>query len=194
MLVGLTGNFGSGKSAVLSEFDAIGAVTVSADGIVHRLLKSDKIKGMLVAVTGDIIIHDGEQKGEIDKRKMADIVFSDSEIRAKVEAIIHPQVIKEIKALAELNRTTSVVAEIPLLFEGGFDKLMDKTVTVTGTRGVVIERLLKKGYSQEEIDRRLAAQMPDSEKVRMSDYVIDNSSTLEDTRRQVKVIYEKLAA
>ncbi|MBF0538424.1 MAG: dephospho-CoA kinase [Nitrospirae bacterium] len=188
MLVGLTGNFGTGKSTVLGVFRALGVVTVSADEIVHRLLRSDEIRDALVGVAGDILAQDGE----IDKRKMAGVVFSDAEVRARVEGIIHPHVLSEIKALHERGGGAIVVAEIPLLFEGGFERDVDVTITVTSTRQAINERLVRKGYSRQEAERRLSAQMSDSDKVQMSSYVIDNSSTLEALQGQVEVILERL--
>ncbi|MBF0338551.1 MAG: dephospho-CoA kinase [Nitrospirae bacterium] len=190
MLAGLTGNFGTGKSTVLGLFSALGAVTVSADEIVHRLLGLDAIKGELVAVAGDILTQDGE----IDKRKMAGVVFSDAAIRARVEAIIHPHVMREIKELHERNAGAIVVAEIPLLFEGGFERDVDVTITVVSTSEAINQRLIRKGYSHQEAERRLAAQMSDSKKVQMSTYVIDNSSTLDVLQRQVEAVSESLTA
>ncbi|MBF0608150.1 MAG: dephospho-CoA kinase [Candidatus Magnetobacterium sp. LHC-1] len=190
MLAGLTGNFGTGKSTVLGLFRALGAVTVSADEIVHRLLGLDAIKGELVAVAGDILAQDGK----IDKRKMAGVVFSDAAIRAGVEAIIHPHVMREIKELHGRNAGGIVVAEIPLLFEGGFERDVDVTITVISTAEAINQRLIRKGYSQQEAARRLAAQMAGGKKAQMSTYVIDNSSTLDILQRQVEAVFERLTA
>ncbi|KJU85296.1 dephospho-CoA kinase [Candidatus Magnetobacterium bavaricum] len=188
MLIGLTGNFGTGKSTVLGLFRALGAVTVSADEIVHRLLGLDAIKETLVGVAGDILAQDGS----IDKRKMAGVVFSDAGVRVRVEGIIHPHVMREIKQLHQRSGGSIVVAEIPLLFEGGFERDVDVTITVTSTPEAINQRLIQKGYSQEEAQRRLAAQMSDSKKVQVSNYVIDNSSTLDVLQRQVEAVFDKL--
>ncbi|MBF0316900.1 MAG: dephospho-CoA kinase [Nitrospirae bacterium] len=188
MLVGLTGNFGTGKSTVLWLFGVLGAITVSADEIVHRILELDDIKEALVVVAGDILARDGS----IDKGKMAGVVFSNSVVRAGVEGIIHPHVMSEIKALHERGGGAIVVAEIPLLFEGGFERDVDITITVTSTREAINQRLIQKGYSPQEAERRLAAQMSDSKKIRMSNYVIDNSSTLEALQKQVVIVFEEL--
>ncbi|MBF0463460.1 MAG: dephospho-CoA kinase [Nitrospirae bacterium] len=188
MLVGLTGNFGSGKSTVLEMFKALGAITVSSDEIVHRLLSETDIKLRVRELLGDVF----DSAGNIDKPKTAAIVFNNPQLRRELETIIHPLVIAEIKRKASSNTDKVVVAEIPLLFEGNFTRDVDKTITVISDIEVVEERLKNRGFSTTDIKSRLSAQIPQDRKVALSDFVIDNSGNPEETKSQVTAIYEKL--
>jgi dephospho-CoA kinase len=188
MLIGLTGNFGSGKSTALKMFGDMGAVTVSADAVVHDLLKTPEIKARIGTLIGDIF----DAAGEVDKARVAAAVFSDPALRRKLEALIHPSVMARIRALGRHNEGRIAVAEIPLLFEGGFEGDVDVTVTVTSGAEESVARLVRKGFTQEEAARRLSAQMPQEEKAVRSDFVVDNSGDIENTRRQVAEVYERL--
>jgi len=188
MLIGLTGNFGSGKSTALKMFGDMGAVTVSADAVVHDLLKTPEIKARIGTLIGDIF----DAAGEVDKARVAAAVFSDPALRRKLEALIHPSVMARIRALGRHNEGRIAVAEIPLLFEGGFEGDVDVTVTVTSGAEESVARLVRKGFTREEAARRLSAQMPQEEKAVRSDFVVDNSGDIENTRRQVAEVYERL--
>ncbi|NOY39495.1 MAG: dephospho-CoA kinase [Nitrospirae bacterium] len=194
MLVGLTGGFGCGKSTVLKLFEELGATVLSADSIVHELLKRADVRDSIVEVFGpDILV-----KGEIDRKKLSEKVFHDEAKRRKLEKLLHPLVFETIeqnyKKAANLTSNTEIimVVEIPLLFETGFDKGVDAVVVVRTEADVVRERLRGKGFSDEEIRTRTAAQLPVDEKASRADYVIDNSGSLRDTERQVRAVWEDL--
>ncbi|QWR76111.1 dephospho-CoA kinase [Candidatus Magnetomonas plexicatena] len=188
MLAGLTGNLGSGKSTVLSMFKAHGALTVSSDEIVHRLLSETDIKRRIGELLGDVF----DSTGNIDKPKTAAIVFNNPELRRALEALLHPLVMAEIKRAASANTDRVVVAEIPLLFEGNFTNDVDKIITVISDRDVVEERLKLKGFRTADIKSRLSAQLPQEKKAAMSDFVINNSGNHEETKSQVADVYKKL--
>ncbi len=194
MLVGLTGGFGCGKSTVLKLFEELGATVLSADSIVHDLLKRADVRDSLVEMFGpDILV-----KGEIDRKKLSEKVFPDEAKRRKLEKLLHPLVFETIeqKYKKSANPTSNteiiMVVEIPLLFETGFDKGVDAVVVVRTDVDVVRERLRRKGFSDEEIRIRTAAQFPVDEKASRADYVIDNSGSPEDTERQVRAVWEDL--
>ncbi len=194
MLVGLTGGFGCGKSTVLKLFEELGATVLSADSIVHDLLKRADVRDSIVEMFGpDILV-----KGEIDRKKLSEKVFPDEAKRRKLEKLLHPLVFETIeqKYKKSANPTSNteiiMVVEIPLLFETGFDKGVDAVVVVRTDADVVRERLRRKGFSDEEIRIRTAAQFPVDEKVSRADYVIDNSGSPEDTERQVRAVWEDL--
>jgi dephospho-CoA kinase len=189
MLVGLTGNFGSGKTTVLKMFGEMGAITASADAIVHELLKTPAIMTQVRALMGGVF----DAAGEIDKARVAAAVFSDPALRKELEAVIHPAVMARIRALGQANEARIVVAEIPLLFEGGFEGDVDVTVAVTSGKAEAFARLAKKGFSEEEAARRISAQMPQDEKAGRADFVVDNSGDIENTRRRVIEVFERLA-
>ncbi len=188
MLIGLTGNFGSGKSAVLGIFRKIGAITVNSDDIVHKLLKDNHIKEKIVSLLGDIL----DSIGEINRKKTAEIIFNNNKLKSALESLLHPHVMSEIKQIGDRNKNSVVIAEIPLLFEGGFNKDVDKIITVFNQRRLIYERLEKMGFSEKDIKRRLSLQMPDDKKKDISDFLVDNSGSIEDTEIQVKKIFEKL--
>ena len=188
MLVGLTGGFGTGKSTVLGIFKGFGAVAVDADRLVHKALESDDVRNELVSIFGSEILR---EEG-IDRKRLAELVFSSHADRKRLEAIIHPIVYRRIHEVARRFRDRVVIAEIPLLFETGRDKEMDAVITVVARPEKVTERLIRKGYSEEEIKRRQAAQMPVGLKGRKSHFVIDNSDGMEATGNQAAKVWNQL--
>jgi len=195
MLVGLTGGFGCGKTTVLKLFEKLGAVVLSADSIVHDLLKREGVRDSIVEMVGPDIL----TEGEIDRKKLSAWVFSDEVNRKKIEKLLHPLVLETIEqAYKEAADQTPgpkvvMVVEVPLLFETGFDKVVDAVVVVRAESEVVRERLKGKGFSGEEIRERVAAQLPVEEKASKADYVIDNTGSLDETERQVWRVWKDLS-
>jgi dephospho-CoA kinase len=191
LLVGLTGNYGMGKSVVLSIFQKSGAVVMDADEIVGSLLKEseviEKVKGLL----GDKVFL---KNGSLDKEKVADIIFHDESLRRSLEDILHPLVFEKINVeLAGIrDRDTVALVEIPLLFEREYERRFDKVITVYSEEKIVMDRLKKEGISCEEALLRLKSQMPIEEKMRRSDFTINNNHTIEETASQVEAIYKEL--
>ena len=188
MLIGLTGGFGSGKSTVLQIFGQLGAVTADSDKIVHGALEDPEIKEEILKEFGEGVINNNA----VDRGRLAEMVFSSEAARKRLEMILHPRVFETIEGLHRKHRDSIVIAEIPLLFETGYHKKVDVTITVIAERHVIRERLIRKGFTEEEIRRRASAQIPLEDKSRLSDYVIDNSGTLEKTEKRVKGIWEEL--
>ncbi len=186
--LGLTGIWGSGKSTVLEMFRALGAETLSADHLVHRLLEEPGVVSQIKEVFGAEYVRDGV----VQRSLLAGVVFSDPEAKERLEGIIHPRVFDEIRRFLQSEDGWLRVVEVPLLFETSSEGMFDYTVVVKAGRQNVIRRLLERGYSQEEIISRLNNQMSEDEKVRRADFVIDNSGEIEVTRDQVKRIYEDL--
>lgn len=188
MLIGLTGNFGSGKSLILNFMWQYGVITIDSDDVVSELLKEDTVKSELVNILGDVL----DAKGNIDRKKMAGIIFNDTALRLKAEAIIHPKVMDRIMQITKDNQGKKVVAEIPLLFEAGLEGQMDKIITVICDPNTVKMRLEKTGFTENEIKLRLKTQMPSEEKAKKSDYVIDNSLSSKETQRSLQKIMSQL--
>lgn len=187
-LAGLTGVFGSGKSAVARLFEPLGAEILDADRIAHEaLLDGSALYPALAAKFPTAAGKDG-----MDRKKLAEIVFRDPGKRRELEALIHPYVFQRIAEEAADNSAPVIVLEIPLLYETGFDRNCDFCLVVKTSNEVLEKRLREKGFSSEEIRRRLEAQMPLEEKVKRADFVIDNSGDLEATRQQVEKIWKKL--
>jgi len=193
--IGLTGNFGMGKTTVLALFRKSGAYTFNIDKFVHDiLLEPETIKKISYALGEDILIKN--TKLSINKARVARLIFNDSDKRKTLEKIIHPQVLKIIKAtrseILKKNPSALIIFEIPLLFEAGYEKYFDKTIVIYCNRNTAISRLVKKGFSLDEAYKRLRAQMPITKKKKLADFVITNNYDIENTEKQVRRIFEKL--
>ena len=190
--IGLTGGLGTGKSTVASMFRRLGAYTIDADKIVHGLLKSSgACRNSIVRVFGKGVVH----RGEVDRRVLANIVFSDSQKLKKLEAILHPAAWKkareEIKKLKDKRRLIAIDA--PLLIEAGWHRRVDVLIVVYARVSQQIARVQKRrSIAKIEIVRRIKAQMDIQKKIKMADYVIDNSGSLNQTRKRVKYIFQEL--
>jgi len=191
LIAGLTGNYGMGKSYVLSVFRELGAVVLDSDEIVHHLLQDKKVIVRVKKILGEKIEREG---GSIDKKVIAKLIFDNSKLRKKLEVLLHEMVFGEIKkSLRKIKeKRCIVVVEVPLLFEGGYQDRFDTTMTVYTTQKAVIERLMKSGISRGNALKRLKAQLPIQIKKRRADFLIDNNASKQKTFRQVKKIYGQL--
>ena len=191
LLVGLTGNYGMGKSSVLNQFRECGAVILDTDQIVSSLLEEEQIKNLVKDLLGDSIL---DNVGQIEKSKVAEIIFRDAHLRHSLEDILHPRVFERMHTQAEtLRKTDSIcIVEIPLLYEREFDKKFDKIITVFTSEEATLNRLKEAGIDEEAARLRLKAQLPINDKMKRADYTIDNSGTTGETMDQVRKIYQKL--
>lgn len=192
MILGLTGSIGSGKSFVGLCMEQLGARLIRADEIAREVI-APGTPGLLeiVRTFGAEVL---DENGQVDRPKLARIVFSDPAKRRQLEEIIHPRVReREIRLLREHRGHPLIVLEIPLLFESRSEDLCDKILVVTIDEATRRERLMRdRAMTAQEIDARLASQMPQEEKVRRADYVIDNSGPRDATRRAVVALYSQL--
>lgn len=193
-VIGLTGSLGSGKSTVAGMFTDLGAKVIDADKIAHQLMMPGApCYQPVVKMFGSDILR-GKR---IDRKKVAECVFSDVKQLRRLERIIHPQVRKEILAKIKQYRShkkkTVVVIDIPLLFETKLDSCVDMSIVVKANKAIHIARSTKLlGITKAEAERRTNAQMPLRKKIRLADMIIDNGKTLNQTNKQVKRIWEKL--
>ncbi len=191
MRVGVTGIFASGKGTVCSMFEKLGAGVVDTDIIAREIMEPGQA-GLAAVVRefGDSFI---SPDGILDRREFARAVFSDPEKVKKLNAITHP-LIHEYT----MDRSSGdgiFMVNVPLLFESGLNRYMDCNIVVTAERSQAIERgILRDNISGKEIEGRLAHQIPLNEKIKLADYVIDNSGSLENTERQVVEIWNILTA
>ncbi len=189
--VGLTGSIATGKSTVESIFKELGVPVIDADEVVHKLLKEEKIKNKFVEILGNVL----DEKGEIDRKKVAKIIFSNQEKRKEIEKIIHPEVFKYIQNWIkekEKENHDFVIVSVPLMIETGSYKNYDKIIVVYAPKEIQLKRLKKKGMSEEEALKRINAQMDIEEKMKYADFVINNTGSIEDLRKEVEKIYKKL--
>ncbi len=190
--VGLTGSIGTGKSTVAKIFKKLGAYVISADEIVHKLLEEEEVKEKVRKEFGDVFT----PEGKVDRKKLAQIVFNDEKKRKVLEGILHPLVFKEIerffKEVEEKDPKAVAVAEVPLMIETGSYKNYDIVIVVYAPHDLQLKRLIKKGMSAEEAEKRIKAQMSIEEKVKYADIIIENTGSLKELEKEVKKLYEIL--
>ncbi len=191
LMAALTGNFGMGKSYVLSLFRELGAATLESDRIVGMLLKD---RGVIQKVTeilgGDVIT----PEGSLDKKAVARKIFHDREMKDKLEALLHPLVFEKVRDFTKKikNKDSLVIVEVPLLFEGDYQAGFEKVITVCTSDETALKRLAMAGVSESDALSRLSNQLPISEKKTRADFVVDNSGSKEQTKRQVEDVYRLL--
>ena len=177
----ITGNIASGKSQVekiISEKYPV----YDADKIAHKILENLK----------DFYGYDVFTDGKIDRKKLGELVFSNPDLKKKLEEIVHPQVKQEILKIFEQDLPV-VFISIPLLFETGFDRLFDKIIFVSADSKLRLERLMKRNnFTKEEALRRIQSQGAEEEKIQKSDFVICNNSTLTDLKTQTDLALAKI--
>jgi len=193
-LIALTGNYGMGKSTVLSMFAKLGAETIDADGIVDSLLKKEEILKKIKQLLGDKVFNIFNKNGSLNKKKVADIVFKNNSLRHSLENILHPLVFEKIKDFSNKMDTSDkiLIVAAPLIFERGYEERFNRTIVVYTREDVALNRLKKSGISREEVLLRLKAQLPIEEKMSKADFIIDNNGTTEETMAKVEMIYKKL--
>jgi dephospho-CoA kinase len=196
MLIGLTGAFASGKSAVARMMEERGAATLDADELARQAVEpgSTALEEIRRVFGPEYLKPDGA----LDRRRMGELVFSRPDSRARLNAIIHPWVIDEMdRRIRELrsrgkDAPRCIALNVPLLFEVGMERKVDKTVVVVVDEARRFMRARKRdGLSEREIVNRLAAQWPQRLKARLADYIVDNSGSLEETRRQVDALFRE---
>ena len=191
-VIGLTGSLSAGKTTVASIFRKMGAQIIDADQWTHALMapRGKCFKAVVREFGEDILV-----KGKIDRKKLGAIVFDDLKKLRKLEGIIHPVVRKMIlETLKKLGKTKGIVIlSVPLFFEGGYKRYVDLTMVVTASRRQSIQRACQcLRISKTEALRRIRRQMPQREKIRLADMIIDNNGTLQHTQKQVREIWEHI--
>jgi dephospho-CoA kinase len=193
-LIGITGTIGSGKSTVGRVLADAGVPVIDTDAIVHELLNGDReVQKAVVERFGPAVLLPGE-KPAIDRTKLGRLVFEDESARRDLERIVHPAVIQQFRKKArELSDHPLVAVLVPLLFEAGISGEFDEVWTVVTDEPTLRQRLKQRDHvTDTEIDLRLWAQLPQSEKARRSHRVIDNSGTVDQTRRRVEEVLRAL--
>lgn len=192
MVVGLTGGIGMGKSTVAAMFEDAGIPVIDTDKITYQLeAKGQKCYMEIVKNFGREIL---KETGEIDRGKLAAIVFKDPVKKAILEKILHPRVkATAVETLLDLDDSI-IIIDVPLLFESHFDDIVEKVIVVFTSEEVQIERICgrNKKMTPELAKLRINAQMKISEKIKRADYLIENSGSLEDLQRKFDDLLEKL--
>ena len=190
IVLGLTGSIGMGKSTTATMFREAGVPVHDADETVHRLYSG--AAAPLIEARFPGVVTDGT----VDREKLAKIVLGNTEAIRALEKIVHPLVRQASQEFLESNReagTPIVVLDIPLLFETAGEGRVDKFVVVSAPADVQRERVLARpGMSVEKFEAILARQVPDAEKRKRADFVIDTGQGLDVARAQVTALVEEL--
>ncbi|WP_042459613.1 dephospho-CoA kinase [Neobacillus dielmonensis] len=192
LVIGLTGGIASGKSTVSNMFKEIGITVIDADVEARLAVQQGEpaYKQIIAEFGEEILLADGE----IDRPKLGSIIFHDFEKRQRLNEITHPEVRKRMvqkMQVAALNQEKAVVLDIPLLFESKLTYMVEKTILVYVNLETQLKRLMDRNQlSEEEARARILSQMPLSEKVKLADAVIDNTSTIDSSKQQLLAILQ----
>lgn len=194
MIIGLTGTIGSGKSTVSARLAKLGALVLDADTISREAVKkgADGLN-KIAEVFGKEVI---DANGELDRKALAGIVFSDESKRLILNGIIHPQVLKALKERThgekDSNPNRMIVWDVPLLIEVGWVEYVDSVWLVTAPEQTRINRIMARdGCTIKQAQSRICAQMSEEEKARFSNEIIDNGGSLEQLYQRVDALYSE---
>jgi dephospho-CoA kinase len=195
-VIGLTGGISSGKSTVSQFLAELGAAIIDADKVGHEAFKpGTELWREVVANFGENIL---KPSGEIDRKKLGEIVFGAPDLLSRLNEIMHPRMKGMVKAKIDEYRQQGfevAVLEAPLLFEGVGDwiSLVDEVWVTFATEATVLKRLKERsGLSESQSLARIRSQMPPEEKVRHADVVIDTECSLDEVRAKVKELWVRL--
>lgn len=185
--VALTGGIGSGKSLVGEYLEELGAIVIDSDELARTAIErgSPGYEDVLAAFGDEILT-----EGEIDRKKLAERVFSDEFARKQLEAIIHPRVRETAEKLTRnLGADAIVVNQIPLLFETDGAKRFDYVITVECAEGIRVERLKERGMKEYEISKRMQAQASDEQRASIAHFVLKNEGSVDELQRAVQDLW-----
>ena len=190
--IGLTGSIGSGKSTVSSYLIAKGFALVDADALVKEIYLDNAFIQQMRSAFGDVMSEDDPQ--QLDKKRIFDLVFSNKERLERLNQLIHPFIRNKIlEKEQEFEKERVIFFDIPLLFERGYDKMMDRVVMVYCEDSLRWERASRRSNKTVEAIRSVdKMQMPQDEKKARADDVLDNSSTIESLYQQIEKLLKEL--
>ena len=189
IILGLTGSIGMGKSTTAKLFAEAGVPVYDADAAVHRLYEGEAVPAIEAAFPGTTV------DGKVDRARLSALVVHDPAAMQKLERIVHPMLgasRKKFLDQAERSGAPVAVVDVPLLYETGGENRVDAVVVVTTSPEVQRERILARdNMTGEKLDAILARQLPDSEKRKRADFVVDTSHGLEPVRARIRDILEQ---
>ena len=193
--VGLTGSIAVGKSFVLRTLAELGCHVIDADDIARTVVAPGSVG--LKSVTQAFGEGFLQPDGALDRAKLGAIVFSDEQRRAQLNSILHPLIIAaqddQIREIESQDPTGIVVIDAALMIESGGYRRLDKLIVVHCRPEIQLDRLMsRENLSREAAEQRIASQMPQAEKIKYADFLIDTSEGFEDTRRQVAHVFGQL--
>lgn len=191
MIVGLTGSIAMGKSEVAKTIGQLGIPVFDADKEVHQLYDSPEGTKLLRDCVPEAIV-----AGQVDRAKLSTVVLNDPRRLDQLETIVHAEITERREKFLDVARSAHekiVVLDIPLLFEKHLDSATDVTVVVSAPESLQHQRALARpGMTKQRLEKILLRQMPDAEKRRRADHVIENTGTLDDLQLKTRLLFSAL--
>ena len=192
MILGITGSIGSGKTTIAKIFSKRHFNRIDADEIGHQIIKNEEIKDKIIKAFGKDVL---DKNGEIGRNRLGSVVFNDDKKLKKLDSIMHPLIIEEIKnQIRQIQKkcggNAKIIVDAPLLLETKAKNLVDRIIVVKCSKENILKR--NKNFPKEKIERILKAQMPLNEKLKFADFVVDNNKDSGHLEKQVEKIIKKL--
>jgi len=188
ILIGLTGNIASGKSSVGKLLKENGLPVIEADRIGWEILERKEIMQEILDVFGDIV-----KDGKIDRKKLGNIVFSNKRKLKIFNALVHPPLLQKLKREIDKRSGKIIVVTAALIFEWEIEHWFDKIILVTSEKKKRIDRLLKNNLTRKEVIQRINSQMDEKEKIKKSDFIIENNGTKTQLKEKILSILPLLS-
>jgi dephospho-CoA kinase len=192
LLIGLTGGIGSGKSTALRVFKKLGAHVIDADALARKAVEPGKPAWRDIKQRfGAAVFH---KNGRLDRKKLAARVFNNKKALKELNAIVHPRVkameAELINGIKKSDKNAVIVVDAPMMIEAGFHRSKDVLVVMDSTEENQVKRTVKSGrLNRRQAKARIRAQMPAAQKKKFADYVIENSGTLAECRKNAQAVY-----
>jgi len=184
-IIGLTGGIATGKSSASKFLKKQGFQIIDADAVVHELQATgSSLLSEIANAFGSTVLH---EDGSLNRGKLGKIVFGNADVRAKLDAIVHPVVRAEFEERLRKSKADMLFLDVPLLFEAGFDDMTDVNLVIRASREMQLKRLkMRDGLTEQEAQARINSQMPMSEKVARADFVIDNNGEIHELEENIE--------
>jgi dephospho-CoA kinase len=195
MLLGLTGSIATGKSTVANMLRRRGAVLIDADQVARKVVEPGSLGlNKIIENFGSEMV---TAEGRLDRAKLGELVFNDEEARERLNALLHPLIIEEMKQLTgqslKKEPHSIVIWDVPLLIEENLTQFVEQVIVVYVPESIQLKRLMERNQLTEtEAIKRMKSQLSIEDKKKVADYIIDNSGSLEDTERQVDQLWRYL--
>lgn len=197
IIAGITGTIGTGKSTVAAMFGELGAFIIDADKLAHEVVEPGKPAWQAIIDSfGRQLLNEDQT---LNRQMLAGIVFKDPAKLQILNSIVHPEVLKEDQRLVTERKSVDpdglIIKDIPLLLEMGRETarlFVDKIIVVYASPDIQLKRLITRGVGEADARNRINNQVPIKDKIKMADFVINNDGTLDETRIQVRAVYQQL--
>jgi len=187
VLIGLTGNAGSGKTTVADILREMGFTVIDADKEAHKVLKRKEVLDFLRKEFPECVKGD-----EVDRKILGDRIFTDPEFKEKYEKIVRPLVLEHLKEVIERTEDNIIVVDAALIYEYGVADAFDVMVVVWAPEEELVRRLVNRGIPEDKVKAILKSQIPQEEKIKYADFIIRNYGSLDDVRKQVIEVFRSI--